>query len=929
MDKDILNDKEKNRLLDLILNDSTQMIQVSDLDTFTMLYANEPARKYTGHAGQSYEGEHCYKYMMGLEEQCPFCPMKNMKGSVCEETEVDNGNEIYKVKTRIIDINGRKAFVEYAWDITRLRRSQKNFEMQMEMLLKSIPEAQGIFHLDVTADTCLSINGSSQSARTMTKRGSIDMTVRSIASFIPREEDRVEFFDFFCRDALIENYEKGNVQISKETDSYFDDRSIRKARITARLLLNPTTEHLECVIYGMDISEKIRERVAYENYMQEQLEIFHALGKDYLNIFLIDAPRNMAKVLKLDGYVTTGIDKTKDKEYPYYATCEQYIKERVHPEDKEMMREALKLSHVLTGIADGKEYVSSYRILVDGEVHYFQYKYMRLKESGHIIAGFQNIDVLIAQERKQQEILEEMNRMLRKEHILQQDYYKELLDVQSCGLMAYTLPGHKIVHMNAEALRMYGYEKISDVQENLGSIISGFYYPDPESIEKLRNLRKNDGVVDYEFVIHKGKENECHALAKTKRFISPSGEFLVVTTFLDVSDMVMLEKALKQAEEGNRAKTAFLFNMSHDLRTPMNAIIGYAELMEKHWGEQEITTGYLEKLKSASHFLLSLINNVLEMARIESGKEVLHETVCNIGEINKTMDTILEASLKEKDLKFTRNESVQHENIICDPLKINEIYLNIFSNAVKYTPAGGTITVDVVELPAEKEGYIRIQTTVRDTGIGIGEEYIPHLFESFSRERNSSESGIIGTGLGLPIVKSLVEMMEGTIEVESELGKGTSFVITLCHKLAEEEKEKGNDQAVLAEAESMLAGKNILLVEDNELNAEIAMTILQDIGIKVELATDGKEALDRVKEVPAGYYDLILMDIQMPEMDGYQATRQIRKLPDERAGIPIIAMTANAFEEDKKVAFDAGMNGHIAKPVEIEKMIQTLAEIVG
>ena len=272
---------------------------------------------------------------------------------------------------------------------------------------------------------------------------------------------------------------------------------------------------------------------------------------------------------------------------------------------------------------------------------------------------------------------------------------------------------------------------------------------------------------------------------------------------------------------------------------------------------------------------------------------------------------------------------MQHENIICDPLKINEIYLNIFSNAVKYTPAGGRITVDVVELPAEKEGYVQMQTTVSDTGIGIGKEYIPHLFESFSRERNSSESGIIGTGLGLPIVKSLVEMMGGTVEVESELGKGTTFVITLCHKLADEEQKKEKDQDKLAKVESLLIGKNILLVEDNELNAEIAATILRDIGIKVELVTDGKEALDRVKEVPAGYYDLILMDIQMPRMDGYQATGQIRALSDERADVPIVAMTANAFEEDKKAAFAAGMNGHIAKPIEIEKMIKTLAEVIS
>lgn len=652
--------------------------------------------------------------------------------------------------------------------------------------------------------------------------------------------------------------------------------------------------------------------------MQEFLQISR-LGFWKIEIREGEIPRFYADKV-MNHLLGTAEDMTPEERFLFHRA-------HIHEEDMEMFLEySDKLSYERT------EIVYRYIHPVEGEMYVRCGGKKDESVTGHIcIIGFhQDISetVRIERDKLAEQRLAEMNQTLRKEHILQQDYYKELLDVQSCGLMAYTLPGHRIVHMNAEALRMYGYERISDVQANIGAIISGFYYPDPETPKKLSNLRKNNGSVDYEFVIRKGMENECHAMAKSKRFLSPNGEHMVVTTFLDVSDMIMLQHALEQAEEGNRAKTAFLFNMSHDLRTPMNAIIGYADLMQRHWGEEETTTGYLQKLKAASKFLLSLINNVLEMARIESGKEILHETVCNIHEINKTLDTIIEGSLKEKNLEFVRNVSIQHENIISDPLKTNEIYLNILSNAIKYTPRGGKITVDVEELPSEKEGWINIRTTVADTGIGIGKEYIPHLFESFSRERNSSESGIIGTGLGLPIVKSLVDMMGGTIKVDSELGKGTRFEITLSHRLAEEKADQKENTDEEKEAEKVLAGKRVLLVEDNELNAEIAKTILEDIEMKVDVATDGEVALKCIKCVPADYYDLVLMDIQMPRMNGYRATEAIRKLPDERADIPIVAMTANAFEEDRKAAFDAGMNGHIAKPIEIGKLMKTLVGIL-
>lgn len=525
--------------------------------------------------------------------------------------------------------------------------------------------------------------------------------------------------------------------------------------------------------------------------------------------------------------------------------------------------------------------------------------------------------------------LAELNHTLQKEHLLQQDYYRELLDVQNCGLMAYTLPGHKVIHMNAEALRMYDIKDIETVERELGRILSGVYYPDPETIHKLKRLRQCNDTVDYDCVINKGTEHECHVTAKTKVFITATGERAVATTFIDVSDMILLEKALKQAKDGSRAKTAFLLNMSHDLRTPMNAIIGYGTLMEQHWGENEATLGYLRKQKEASRYLLSLINNVLEMARIESGKEVLNEKPWSVQELNDDVDAIMEGAIHEKELAFARRYQVRHERVLCDPLKVREIIMNLLSNAIKYTPAGGKISMDIEEIDCEKDGYASFRTVIRDTGIGISREYLPHLFETFSRERTSVESGIVGTGLGLPIVKSLVDLMGGSISVESTLHKGTTFTVTLTHPIAEEAHAGTKDAKAEALDAAALVGKRILLAEDNALNAEIAETILQDAGIIVEHVMDGMQALSMIEQAPEGYYDLILMDIQMPRMNGYESARQIRALPDERSQTPIVAMTANAFEEDRKAAFAAGMDGYVAKPIEIPALMEAMAGILS
>ena len=389
-----------------------------------------------------------------------------------------------------------------------------------------------------------------------------------------------------------------------------------------------------------------------------------------------------------------------------------------------------------------------------------------------------------------------------------------------------------------------------------------------------------------------------------------------------------LEKAVLEAKNANEAKTRFLFNMSHDIRTPMNAIIGFSELLEKHIDEKDKAIDYLGKIKSSSNFLLSLINYVLEMARIESGKLVLKKEVGCVTELIESLTDVFEPGVKKKFITYSCETDIQHKYVIGDETKVREIFINIIGNSVKYTPEGGKISVSVKEEPFEKENYIAYRIIVEDNGIGMSKEYLPHIFEEFSREHTSTESKVTGTGLGLPIVKSLIDMMGGTIEVESQLGCGTKMNVVLPFELASEKqilKEKQKEKEKISDS---ILGKRVLLAEDNELNAEIAMTVLKENGLKAERAANGKQCMEMLKKMPEDYYDMILMDIQMPEMDGYEATKLIRNLDDARADIPIVAMTANAFEEDRQKALESGMNAHVSKPVDMNMLFKVMAQIL-
>ena len=666
--------------------------------------------------------------------------------------------------------------------------------------------------------------------------------------------------------------------------------------------------------------------------MSKQLAIVEALSREYTNVFAVNEENATARIVKLEGYVTEGLKKDSIEEHPYTPILDRYIRDRVHPEDQQYLTEALALDKVKEQLDSNSEYMGSYRIQAEGETHHFQFTYVKVGENpieknGFILAGFRNIDEMIRKEQEQKDVLAE---------------------------------------------------------------------------------------------------------------------------------------ALAQAQYANNAKTTFLNNMPHDIRTPMNAIIGFTSLAVTHIDNKAQVQDYLGKILTSSNHLLSLINDVLDMSRIESGKVKIEEKEVSLPDIMHDLKTIVQADVKSKQLEFYIDTlDVVNETIICDKLRLNQVLLNILSNAMKYTKPGGMVSVRVIQTSEAQDNYASYEFRVRDTGIGMSQEFLKHVFEPFEREQTATVSGIQGTGLGLAITKNIVDMMNGTITVESEEGKGSEFIISLHLRVADipvksqrleqladlralvvdddvntcvsvskmlstigmhpdwttlgkealirtefamdqnepysayiidwlmpdmngielvrrirkkigdmtpiiiltaydwtdiedEAKEAGvtafcSKPLFLSELREILAapyteqenseetdtpelrfdGKKILLVEDNELNQEISRAILEDVGFIIDTAEDGTVAVDMMKEKPADTYDVILMDIQMPIMNGYEATKAIRAMDDPvKANVPIVAMTANAFDEDRQDAMNAGMNGHVAKPINIEKLLETLKDIL-
>ena len=606
----------------------------------------------------------------------------------------------------------------------------------------------------------------------------------------------------------------------------------------------------------------------------------------------------------------------------------------LHPDDRNLSSDYV--ARILDTRGHGSEKDQIYRLLGKDGYHWVT-DATTLVKSGNQTFFQGNItdftDFVKAKEKKEQEI------ELQREIIegLGKEYFSVLaVELDKDRVLSYRESGEngKIISDFCRKCGNRWSKIIPSYAETMVSDNTNGEFENQLGLETLRSQEK-DYSMTYEFKLETGINYHQVRVAFVKK---KDGTRMAVVGTRNIDSLIKkermqeekLKKAYVAAENANKAKTEFLNNMSHDIRTPMNVILGYNHLMKSQLTESK-QLDYQKKIEQSGKLLLAIINNVLDMARIESGKIKVDENYERVGEVVDEIISTFSSEAEEKEIHLSGSMKVTHRNILCDGTKIREIYVNLVSNAMKYTPRGGNVTITVEELPCKREGYMKVKSEIKDTGIGMSKEYLPTLFEPFSREQNTTTRRIGGTGLGMPSVKKMVDLMGGSIEVASELGKGTVFTFTLMHKIADRKfYSQKTEAAETSEMGKNLSGKHVLLAEDNDLNAEIAVTVLEETGIVIERVEDGIQCVNRVAQMSPGTYDLILMDIQMPNMDGYKATRCIRRLDDKKkAEIPIIAMTANAFAEDRKKAFDAGMNGHIAKPIDIEKLGAVILSVLN
>ena len=686
-----------------------------------------------------------------------------------------------------------------------------------------------------------------------------------------------------------------------------------------------------------DKEKKEKELEDSNRILNEQNMVLSALSRDYTTVLLCDLKQDTFEVVKGDTRFAHNAPAEKQQSVHgsncYSERIRYFFENILIKESAPEYLERFLPEHLMNGLKETDNIELYHKTIPDGSgFRHFLARAIRLyndEEHFKIILGFCSVDEIIKKEQEielQREIIEGLGK----------EYFSVLaVELDKDRVFSYRESGEngKIISDFCRKCSNRWSKIIPSYAETMVSDNTNGEFEKQLGLEVLRS-QEEDYSMTYEFKSETGINYHQARVAYVKK---KDGTRLAVVGTRNIDSLIKkeriqeekLKKAYAAAENANKAKTEFLNNMSHDIRTPMNVILGYNRLMKSQLTEPK-QLDYQKKIEQSGKLLLSIINNVLDMAKIESGNMEVHENYEIVGEVLDEIISTFSSEAEEKEIHLSSSMHVTHGIVLCDATKIREIYVNLVSNAIKYTPRGGNVTITAEELPCEKEGYIKIRARVKDNGIGMSKEYLPTLFEPFSREHNTTTGKVGGTGLGMPIVKKMVELMGGSIEVESELGKGTIVTVTLMHKIAD--KKYFSQEIERAEASDMgenLRGKHVLLAEDNELNAEIAITILEDMGLIIDRVEDGIQCVGRIEQMLANAYDLILMDIQMPNMDGYKATQAIRQLEDkDKANIPIVAMTANAFKEDEEMALSVGMNGHIAKPIDVDKVEQVLCSIL-
>ncbi len=674
-----------------------------------------------------------------------------------------------------------------------------------------------------------------------------------------------------------------------------------------------------------DKDEELRAKEEESKIMQRNIDIIEILASEYSSVYYIDLMTDELDPYTMNEATETEFGRIFRSGIKYSDAYKMYVDTLVHPNDKERMLKAGSVYNILKELGDKKTFITRY---MDNEENYSEMKFVKVGDGDNpeaVALGFAN---------RNKEIRAEMERKAADARDRAVIY--GLSDDFGCVVYV-GLDDKSEVHYRFDPLfteHIPQWSVINNFRDRLDVLIETIVHPDDRQMfyeatkeETVRENVNRDGVY---FVNFRTLIDGEITYYQAKFVKDETSEDHVIAGFHNVDETTRREMdALDKAEIASRAKSSFLFNMSHDIRTPMNAITGFTTMAKKHLDDKERIGDYLNKIETAGTQLLALINQVLEMSRIESGKIVLSEQKADVLDRAAIARTIYSEQAAANGIRFTVTaKNIRHSRVITDADRMKQITTNIIGNALKYTPEGGAVDYFIEEKACDRPGYGNYVFTVRDTGIGMSQEFLNHIFDEFSRENSSTVSKIQGTGLGMSIVKQLTDLLGGTIDIRSEKGRGTT--ITVCVPMKWDTENDAAAERAGAENHVKLDGMKILLVDDNEMNREIAEEILSENGMTVETAEDGDIAVDKVRNAAPGQYDLILMDVQMPRMNGYEATKAIRALEDpEKALIPIIAMTANAFEEDRQNAIAAGMNEHLAKPIDIVKLLNTLSGILN
>ena len=656
-----------------------------------------------------------------------------------------------------------------------------------------------------------------------------------------------------------------------------------------------------------------------EKEVRKNRDIIEILASEYTSVYYIDLTTDELTTYTMNESTESAFGNIFRNGISYSDAFKMYVVEQVSSDDKEMMLEAGAVRNIVRELSGKKTFITTYR---DSIGHFSEMKFVKVGDEKDkpiaVALGFADKDEEIRTEMLRQEIAK------RDEAVI-----SGLSDDFGCVVYVDYLTGEE-VHYRFDPLlseNIPNWEEINNFDDRIKTLGEHIILPEDailfknpsESKMRIMEIVRREGVFYRTFGIHLGDEDKYYQLKLVR---DEKSERHVIAGLRNIDETAKREKEYQEKlEAANKSKSDFLFNMSHDIRTPMNAIIGFTQMAKKHLDDKERTLDSLDKIESSGNHLLNLINEVLDMSRVEAGKLRSEMKVVNISDAAMKLVTICRENAAERNITLNfSDKNIIHQTVIADELHVNQVIMNILGNAVKYTLPGGNVDYTAEEVDSAVPGYGKYILSIKDNGIGMSPEFVGHIFESFAREDNATTSVIQGTGLGMSIVKRLVDYMDGTIDIETKQGVGTTVRVTLHFKLADE-------QAALSGANGEdyvdLSGKKVLLVEDNELNREIATDILDEQGLTVETAVNGVEAVKIIKEKGPDYYDFVLMDIQMPIMNGYETTAKIRKMPGA-LDLPIIALSANAFEEDKMKSLDAGMNDHVSKPIVVSELMAAL-----